>query len=97
MHTPPAILMSHASATSSPPPSAVPSMAAITGTGRSARSETVFLSRLTKGPTSSSFISALSLRSAPEQKVPGTSLLRITPLTLKSCFSCARHSSIWDL
>ncbi|RNA07465.1 hypothetical protein BpHYR1_025323 [Brachionus plicatilis] len=59
--------ISQANAISSPPPSATPSIAAIIGTVLE-----------TKGPTSSCCIFALSFKSAPAQKTPGTKLRIIT-------------------
>lgn len=89
----PAILMSVASASSSPPPKAPPSSAVITGIGSVDTLLNILLPRVTSGPTSSSFIFALSFRSAPAQNIPGTSLLRMTTLTSRSIFTRSIASS----
>mmetsp|Transcript_10790 Transcript_10790/g.27316 ORF Transcript_10790/g.27316 Transcript_10790/m.27316 type:complete len:205 (+) Transcript_10790:244-858(+) len=62
------IRKSVASASSSPPPTATPSIAARVGMGNSAMRCIVFLNKLTNSWVSSSVIVARSLRSAPAEK-----------------------------
>lgn len=59
-------LKSQANASSKPPPSAAPSIAAMTGIGKVEMSSNVFLNLDTKGETSSICILALSFKSAPK-------------------------------
>ena len=66
-----AIRKSHDRAISRPPPNVWPSRAAMVGMGRLLSSIMAARARDTKGPTSCSCILALSLRSAPAQKIPG--------------------------
>lgn len=69
--------MSQASANSKPPPNAYPSIAAMTGTGNELNSLVNCRIPSTNFGTSSIGIDFRSLRSAPVQNAPGTSLLRI--------------------
>ena len=91
----PATLMSAVRAISSPPPKATPSMAAITGIGSSPNSLATLLALPTSLPTSDSWIFVLSFRSAPSQKVPGTSLFRMTTLTSRLSLTVWIASSNW--
>mmetsp|Transcript_5278 Transcript_5278/g.13333 ORF Transcript_5278/g.13333 Transcript_5278/m.13333 type:complete len:237 (+) Transcript_5278:22-732(+) len=79
----PATRRSHASAISSPPPSATPSSAAMVGMGRLSMASVSARRRDTNSRTSSMDMPFLSLRSAPAQKTPGTSECRMS--TRASC------------
>mmetsp|Transcript_23344 Transcript_23344/g.49715 ORF Transcript_23344/g.49715 Transcript_23344/m.49715 type:complete len:268 (-) Transcript_23344:179-982(-) len=63
-----AIRMSAASASSRPPPTATPSMAAMNGMGREAKRSIVFRSTVTNSEVSSWVMVARSFRSAPAEK-----------------------------